>query len=240
MFSENIHFGNRFVLAVEDKEVNDEQQQRNQRKALELLIVIRKYLCLDLLGRQFVEFLLDGFGGSVRVVATDVDTTAGLGDLTTHVLVQTTHDHIPLTVLAEGIRTRHRNRCTLRFTDTYYQHLNSRLFCTFGNCHGIVLVVLSIGDEDDGSASITLFSKATNRRTQGLTDRRSLRLNQLRFDAVKEHLRGHVVTGDRQLHERVSGEDHQTHFVVDHVVHQFGQHLFGAVQTIRCDILCQH
>ena len=101
-------------------------------------------------------------------------------------------------------------------------------------------MVLTIGDEDDGSASITLFSKATNRRTQGLTDGRSLGLNQLRFDAVKEHLRGDVVAGNRQLNERVSGEDHQTHFVVDHVVHQLTQHLFGAVQTIRCDILCQH
>ena len=110
VFSENIHFGNRFVLAVEDKEVDDEQQQRNQSKALELLVVVRKYLCLDLLGRQFVEFLLDGFGGGVRVVATNVDTTAGLGNLTTHVLVQTTHDHIALTVLAEVIRTRHGDR----------------------------------------------------------------------------------------------------------------------------------
>ena len=73
-----------------------------------------------------------------------------------------------------------------------------------------------------------------------MTDSRSLRLNEFGFDAVQEHFRRHIVASDRQLDERVAGKNHQTHFVIHHLVDQFAQHLFRAIQTVGSHVLGQH
>ena len=160
--------------------------------------------------------------------------------LATHLFVETADHHVSLTVFDEVIRARQRNRGAFGFTDTHYQHLYPFLFGAFGNGYGIVLVVLTIGDEYDRTTRIALLSETTDRGAQGLTDSCSLRLDELGFDGVEEHLRGHVVAGDRQLNESVSGKNHQTHFVVHHVIHQFGEHLFGSVQTVWRYVFCEH
>ena len=87
MFSKDVHFRDSFVLAVEDKEVDDEQKQGDQSKALELLVIVRVDLRLDLLRRQFVEFFLDRLRGRVGVVAAHINATSGLRNLAAHVFV---------------------------------------------------------------------------------------------------------------------------------------------------------
>ena len=106
-FSKNIHFRDGFVLSIEDKEIDDEQQEGDEGKTLELLVVVREDLGLDLLRGEFVKLFLDSFGGCVGVVAAHIDSAAGLCDLTTHVFVQFGNDHIALTVFDEVVRSRH-------------------------------------------------------------------------------------------------------------------------------------
>ena len=90
------------------------------------------------------------------------------------------------------------------------------------------------------SISVIDRSETTDRGTQGCTDGGTLGLDEVRLDRIEEHLRRHVVAGDRQLNECVTGKDDEAHFIVHHVIHQFGQHLFGAVQTVRRYIFGEH
>ena len=160
--------------------------------------------------------------------------------LTAHLFVQAADNHIALTILDEVIRPGQRNRTSFGFTDTYNYHLDAFFFGTFGNGYGVIFVVLAIGDQDDRTAGVTLLTEATDGGTQGSSDSRSLCLDEFRLDGVEEHLRRHIIAGDRQLNERVAGKDDETHFVIHHVVHQFAQHLFGAVQTVRRYIFGEH
>ena len=141
------------------------------------------------MGRQLVELFLDGLGSGVRVVATDVYTSTGLRYLAAHVFIKTAHDDVPLTVLHEVIRTCYRNRAAFGLTDTDYQHLDPFLFGAFRYCYSVVLVVLTIGDEDDRAARVALLAKTADGCTQRRTDSGTLRLYELGFDGVEEHLR---------------------------------------------------
>ena len=171
------------------------------------------------MGRQFVKLFLDGLGSCIRVVATDVYTSTCLRYLAAHVFVETADDDVPLTVLHEVIRTRYRNRAAFGLTDTDYQHLDPFLFGAFGYRYGIVLVVLTIGDDDDRTACVALLAKTADGRTQRRADGGTLRLDELWFDGVEEHFCRDVVAGDRQLYERITGKDDESHFVVHHIVH---------------------
>ena len=162
--TENIPFGNHLILSVEDEEINHKQQQCNQCKTLELLVIIGKYLRLNLLCSQGVQLFLDNFGRSVRVVATHIDAASCLCYLATHVFIQTAYYHIAFTVLAEVIRAGHGNRTAFRLTNTDYQHTDTRLFRPLSDSDRIVLMVLTIGYQNDGTAGITLFPETTDTR----------------------------------------------------------------------------
>ena len=164
---------------------------------MELLVIVGVCRRFDLLGCQFIEFFLDGFGGGVGVITTDVDTSAGLRYLAAHLFVKTTDDDVSFAVLTEVIRSGHRDRTAFGFSDTYYQHLDTFFFGTTCDGHCIIFMVLSIGDEDDRTTGVGLLSKTTDRGGECLTDRRSLRLDEFGFDGVQEYLCGHVVASDR-------------------------------------------
>ena len=205
-----------------------------------MLVVVREDLGLDFLRTEFVEFFLDGFGSGVGVIATHVDSAACLSYLAAHVFVQLRNDHVSLPIFDEVIRARHRDGRTFGFTDTDHENLYAFFLGALGYGYGIVFVVLTVGDEDDGTARVALLSKATDRGIQGCTDGGTLGLDEVRLDGIEEHLRRYIVTGDRQLDERVTGEDHESYLVVYHVIHQLGQHLFGAVQTVRRHVFRHH
>ena len=152
--AENIQFRDSFVLTVEDKEIDDKQQESDQSKTLELLVIVSEDLRLDLLRTEFVKFFLDSFGGCVGVVATDVYTAAGLGDLAAHILIEFTNHHVPLTVFDEVMGTRHRDRRTFGFTDTDNENLYPFFLGTLSHRYRIIFVVLTVGDQDDRTAGI--------------------------------------------------------------------------------------
>ena len=207
---------------------------------MELLVIVGEDLRLYLLRSEFIEFFLDSFRSGVGVVTTDVDTSAGLRYLTAHLFVEAADNDVSFAVLAVVIRTRQRNRTAFGFTDTDDEHLDAFFFGALGYCDRIVLVVLTIGDKDDSPAGVRLLAEATDRGAERRSDGRSLRLDEFGFDGIEEHLGGHVVAGDRQLHEGIAGKNDQSHFVIDHVIHQFAEHLFGAVQTVRRYVFRQH
>ena len=106
-------------------------------------------------------------------------------------------------------------------------------------------MVFSVRDEDDcavrtGALLLVNGTETADGCAQSLPDSRSLCFDEIGFDGIEEHLRRHIVTGNRQLHERIACKDHQSHFVVHHIIHQFAQHLFGAVQTVGRHVFSQH
>ena len=239
--AENVPTGQNFVLAREDKELNHEQQQCQNGKRLILLVVVGECGGFDLLLSQFVQLLLQRTIGGVGVVAADIESFACLCDLAAHVFIQVGNDNVSLSVLAELSCSGNRNRTAFGFAYTDHVYVNAQFgsflcsfCCTF-------LVVLTIGDQNDGSRSFTfLAAESADRSVDSRADSRSLRLDERGSNMLQEHLGGYIISRDRQLGVCLSCKHNQADFVVRHVVNQFAEHLFGSVQTRRSDIFGKH
>ena len=136
---------------------------------MELLVVVRIDLRFYLLGREFVQLFLYRAHRGVGVVAADVDAASGLRDLATHIFVESADNDIALTVFHEVIRSGNGHRGSFGLTDADNNDLNTGFFGAFSDRDGIVFMVLSIGNEDDGTAGTALSGlfigcpKATDR-----------------------------------------------------------------------------
>ena len=206
-----------------------------------MLVVVGIDFGLEVRGGKFVQLLLYSARSGIGIVATHVDSLTRLCYLAAHILVEFGHHHISGSVLAEVIRSRNRNRATVRFTDTYDKHLNSLFYSGFRGCECIVLVILTVGNKNDRAGHFLIrFAKSTDGRHDSVTNSCALRFNHVGRDSVQEHLRAHIIAGDRQLDIRLAGKNYQSHFVVHHVIDELAEHLFSAVQTVRRHVLCQH
>ena len=142
------------------------------------------------------------------------------------------NDNVSLSVLAELSCSGNRNRTAFGFAYTDHVYVNAQFgsflcsfCCTF-------LVVLTIGDQNDGSRSFTfLAAESADRSVDSRADSRSLRLDERGSNMLQEHLGGYIISRDRQLGVCLSCKHNQADFVVRHVVNQFAEHLFGSVQT---------
>ena len=107
---------------------------------------------------------------------------------------------------------------------------------------GVVLVVLTVGDEHDDTAAagFGFARKGQQRLFQRLADGRTLHRHQRGIDAAREGFGHAVVGGDGQLHFGFSGEDHQPHAVLPQAVEEFVDGVFGAFEPVGLEILGQH
>ena len=169
----------------------------------------------------------------------DILTLASLRQFAAHLLVEGSHHGIACVILQ--IRAiAHRDRSTLGITDTEDKHIDALLLGYLGSLLGSILVVLTIGDHDDGSTHIVLLGKTLGGKRDGIADIGTLSLDQPRCDILQEHLCRYIITGDRQLHEGIACKDNQSDLVVAEVIYQILYQHLALVETGRSHILGKH
>ena len=82
------------VLAFQQADFDDEQQQRQDTERLELLVVVAVDGGLRLLLREFIELVVEQILGVAVVLDVDIGTAACRGNLLTHILVQGRHHRL--------------------------------------------------------------------------------------------------------------------------------------------------
>ena len=136
----------------------------------------------------------------------DISSTARRSDLFKGLLIEFGHNYIPLLVFQKA--TTHRNRLSLSGSHTYGIYLNSGLSGLGSRRHGIVLMILSVSDDNYRPAVLALGAETPDGGVDGVTYSGSLNRYRLCGYVVQEHLGTHVVSGDRELDERAAGEDY--------------------------------
>ena len=149
--AEDVPAGDNLVLTWEDEELNHQQQKREDSERLVLLVVIGEGGCFDLLFGEFVQFLLECAVGGVGVVATGVEALARLGYVAAHIFVEMGDNDVSLTILAELTRAGDRYRTAFGFADADDIDVHTELGGFLCSLDGTFLVVLTVGDEDDGA-----------------------------------------------------------------------------------------
>ena len=118
--------------------------------------------------------------------------------------------------------------------------MNAFFCCCGSGFHGIVFVVLAIGDQDNRLVRCLARCKGTHRQVDSCADSRTLCRHHRRVDGWKEHLGRDIIGSDRKLRESISCENDQSDLIIRKAVSQLRQHLLGLGQAIRRDIFCQH
>ena len=170
----------------------------------------------------------------------DVGSAAGLCHLFTHLFVQSRHNGLSRLVLDVVLCAIDGNGGTLRRTDAQHEHTHSLVLGLVGSLQCPTLVVLTVGNHDDGLADALFLREAVDGHPYGGGNVRTLHADHGRVDIAEEHLGRHVVARDRQLHEGIAGKDNQSHLVVGEMVHEVFHHHLGASQAARCYVLCHH
>ena len=170
----------------------------------------------------------------------DIGTATSLGQFLTHLLVESRHDGIARIILHIVVCAWDGDRRSLRRSDTQHIDTHASILRSRGSLHCPTLMVLTIGDDNDGTPNAFLGGKAVSGHVDGTPYIRTLGGYHRGIDARKEHLRRYIVARDRQLHEGVACKDDESDLIVRKVVDEVLYHHLTAVETTRHDILCQH
>ena len=169
----------------------------------------------------------------------DVSSASGLRQLAAHILVEGGHHGVAGIVL-QVRAVAHGDGCALGGTDAQDIDVDAALAGLLGSLFGSRLMVLAVGDDDDGSSHVLLLGKALPCHVDGLSDVGSLALDETRVGVLEEHLRRHIVARDGQLHESLSGEHHQSYLVVGEIVHEVLNEHLALVEPGGSHILGEH
>ena len=135
------------VLALEQQQQAYKQEQGDGGKYRELLVVLGIAHCCQIALGQLIERFLQGRDG-IGCRARDIDTLAGLGNLLSHLLVEVGSHGIAAVV--GQVTTFHGDRSTVCGAHADDIDLYAQLGGLLGGTDGVVLKVLTIGDDDDG------------------------------------------------------------------------------------------
>ena len=101
-------------------------------------------------------------------------------------------------------------------------------------------MVFTIGNHDNRLANTLFLGETVGSHVDRTGNVRTLGSHHRGIDAREEHLRRHIIAGDRKLYEGIAGKHDQTDLIVGEVVHQILHHHLTALQTTGDDILCPH
>ena len=106
----------------------------------------------------------------------------------------------------------------------------------------LALVVLAVGDQEHRLAGLPARSPLQHaaRLLQGSRDGRALLRHVAGIDRAQEQLGGAVIGGERALHERLAGEDHQPYAVAAQPIEERRHLQLGALQPRRLHVPSQH
>jgi len=128
----------------------------------------------------------------------------------------------------------HGQRTTFRRSHTDGMHHDAGLGGGSSSSFRIVLVVLAIGDHDDGLATGDVLLETLSGQIDGRTDSSALCADRIRVHRVQEQLGRRTVCGDGELHEGFTGEDHDAQTITAQLVDELfhgsacGFHAAGA------------
>ena len=101
------------VATVEDTDLDDEEQERQESESLELFVELAIEGRCGLLLREFVELVVELFLSRRVVLHMDIGATTGLSQFLTHLLVESRHDGIACIILHIVACARDGDRCSL-------------------------------------------------------------------------------------------------------------------------------
>ena len=163
-----------------------------------------------------------------------------MSHLTTHLLVKTRHNGIAGIILHIIACAGNGDWRTLRRTNTQHIDTHAGILSGFGSLECPTLVVLAIGNHDDGLADAFFLGKAMCGHIDGAGNIGALGSHHRRVDARQEHLGRHIIAGDRQLHKGIACKHDKSDLIVSEVVYQILDHHLTTLQTAGNNILGQH
>ena len=228
------------VLALEDAHLQDEEQQRQDAKGPELLVEVAIDGTVNLLLRQFVELGVEQVLGAAVVLNVDEGAATGLCHLTAHRLVEGRHHGVARIVEHIVAGTGDGDGSTLRGAHAKDVDTHSGGTGGLRGLEGATLVVLTVSNDDDGLAHLLILREAMGRHLDGPGDIGTLCGHHRRVDVRQEHLRRHIIAGDRQLHEGIAGKDDEADLVVRELVDEVLDNHLRTVQTAGGNVLGTH
>ena len=228
------------TATVVDTYLEDEQQQCQDSHSLELLVKLTVNSAGSFLLREFVEFVIQLVLCRTVVLHMDIGTATSLSHLATHILVESRHHGIARVILHIIACARNGDRRTLSRSYTQHIHAHACFFGSLGSFECPTLVVLTIGNHDNGLTNTFFLCKAMRSHIDGTSNICALSGHHRWVDTRQEHLGRYIVAGDRQLHKGIACKHYQTYLIVGKMIHQVLDHHLTAVQTTWHDILGQH
>ena len=149
------------IPAIHDDILRDEQQEHDPREALELLVVFGIDLAFLLGLLHLVDLFLQRVQGRVGVVGADIDAFASGGYLLTHLFVESGDDHVAVVVLHVVAASTDGDGRAFGLPDADDVDADASIGSGFGGLHGGVLMVLAVGDQQDGLTRLVVRREGT-------------------------------------------------------------------------------
>ena len=110
----------------------------------------------------------------------------------------------------------------------------------FSRLDGLAFLVFAIGKDDYGLVIAGLIQKSGGRQPQRVAKSRAAAIEILRADVPQRLLEILIVAGEWNQLSRLAREGNQSDAVTRHRLEHIADLLFGAFQSARLDIFCQH
>ena len=101
-------------------------------------------------------------------------------------------------------------------------------------------MILTVCNHDNRLANTLFLRETVGGHVDSAGNVGTLSSHHRGIDTREEHLRRHIVTGDRKLYEGVASKHDQTNLIVGEVIHKILHHHLTTVQTTGDNILCPH
>ena len=172
--------------SVSDQHLHHKEEQRDAKEVHELLVVLLEDDRTVHLVLHPLEVIDDRIESELAVSGTEIDSVTCSSNILKHLLIKSGNDDLAVLVLQKF--TVHRNRLTLRRTNTDSEHSDAKLRSLLCSSNGIILMVLTVSDDNHRTALLALRAETPDRSVDGLSDGSSLNRNRLRRYRIEEHL----------------------------------------------------
>ena len=224
--------------SVPHQHLHHKEHQRESQEVHELLIILLEYDRTVSLVLHLPYVVDDRIQTELTVSSPYINSVSCRRNLLKHRLIQSCHNDLSILILQKF--SIHRDRLSLRRTDSDSEHADSKLRRLLRRRYRVILMVLTICDHNDSTALVALRAEASHRCIYRISYRSSLHRHGLCRDGTEEHLGRNIVCRDRKLHERVAGKHDQTDSVFTQLVHNPRDRKLRTLQPVGRIILSKH
>ena len=228
------------VLAFQEEHFKEEQHEGCPREVAKMLVELAVEHALHLGLAQLIDIFLQRRLRRGAVIDIDVSALSGTGYLAAHVLVELRDDGVAGIVGDVAVAAGDGDGSALG--RAYAKDIDVHPFLGGSLCRGHcpTLVVLTVGDDEDGTTHSLLLREAVRGQLNGAGDVGALHGNHGGRDVVEEHLGRDIVASDGQLRVSIAGIDNEADFVINHIIYEAADEHLGLRQTAGRDILGHH